>query len=523
MPSSRSAVRSTRGSKKMIDPDSDALVLGVAGAGAMGRGIAQLAAAAGVTVLLFDAREGAAREAAENLSATFAMLAKKGKIGRDKADAATALLRPVASLEEFASCHVAVEAIVEALEAKRALFASIEAVVTDDCVLATNTSSLPVTAIAAACRHPERVAGFHFFNPAPLMKIVEVVPGMLTADWVTDFLVKLGRRMGHSVARTRDTPGFLINHAGRGYNTEALRIAGEGVASPADIDRVLVEQAGFRMGAFQLFDLIGVDVVKTVTESLYEQFFHEPRYRPSILLRQYAAADLLGRKTGRGFYAYADGKPVLPPEPSPPPPGDRPVWVSGRDAAAHAALTAVLRDCGATIDAGGRPTDGSICLAAPIGEDATTACLAEDLDPANTFAVDTLFGLDKRRVVMTTPGADPAMRDALHGLLAADGRKVTVIHDSPGFISQRVVASIVNVACDIAQQRIATPTDIDMAVPLGLGYPEGPLSIGDRLGPARILSILEKLQTLTGDPRYRPSLWLSRRARLGMPLVAPEA
>jgi 3-hydroxybutyryl-CoA dehydrogenase len=507
-----------------FDPDGGDLVLGIIGAGTMGRGIAQIAAMAGILVLLHDARAGAAQEAADTVAAAFHKLAEKGRMSREEAGTATARLMPVAGLGELGPCHVVIEAIVEDLAAKRALVAALEDVVASACVLATNTSSLPVTAIAAACRRPERVAGCHFFNPVPLMKIVEVAPGVLTDPAVVEALLGLGRRMGHTAVKTRDTPGFIVNHAGRGYGTEALRIAGEGVAGFADIDRVLVGQAGFRMGPFELLDLIGIDVTQSVMESLYEQFFHEPRFRPSLLPRQYQAAGLLGRKTGRGFYRYEDGRPVLPPEvPAPAVAARHPLWVSRRDPAAHGALVAALRAGGAVLDEGERPGADSICLVAPLGEDATTAALGEGLDPTRTLAVDTLFGLDRRRVLMTTPATEPFARDAAWVALAADGAPVTVIHDSPGFISQRVVACIVNIGCDIAQQRIASPADIDLAVPLGLGYPHGPLAFGDRLGPVRILTILEALLALTGDPRYRPSPWLRRRALLGVPLATPEA
>lgn len=512
-----------KGDRMSFDPQSGALVLGVVGTGTMGRGIAQIAAAAGIRVLLHDARDGAAAEAVAAVADTFRTLARKGRMSDESADGAAARLCPVAGLDGFAPCHLVVEAIVEDLAAKRALFAALEAVVSPDCVLATNTSSLSVTAIAAGVARPGRVAGFHFFNPVALMKIVEVAPGVLTDPAVAKALVGLGVRMGHAAVETRDTPGFLVNHAGRGYGTEALRVVGEGVADPAAVDRVLVQQAGFRMGPFELLDLIGIDVSQSVMESIYGQFFHETRFRPSLLPRQYIAAGLLGRKTGRGFYRYADGKPVIDPEPAVPPAARRPLWISRRDPVAHAALTGLLAAGGATLDDGEQPSAESVCLVTPLGGDATAAALADGLDPTRTLAVDTLFGLQGRRVLMTTPVTHAEARDAAWAALAADGVPVTVIHDSPGFVSQRVVACIVNIGCDIAQQRIATPADIDKAVPLGLGYPQGPLAMGDRLGPARVLAVLEALLAQTGDPRYRPSPWLKRRAMLGVSLSTPEA
>ncbi len=188
----------------------------------------------------------------------------------------------------------------------------------------------------------------------------------------------------------------------------------------------------------------------------------------------------------------------------------------------HAALTELIGRLGGRPDGGERPGPESLCLVTPLGEDATSAALGEDLDAERVVAVDMLFGLDRRRTVMTTPLTVPAMRDAAHGLLAADGVPVSVIHDGPGFVAPRIVAAVVNIGCDIAQQRIAAPADIDRAVALGLNYPHGPLAFGDALGPARVLRLLESMHAFYGDPRYRPSPWLARRARLGVSLLTPE-
>jgi 3-hydroxybutyryl-CoA dehydrogenase len=255
-------------------------------------------------------------------------------------------------------------------------------------------------------------------------------------------------------------------------------------------------------------------------ESIYRQYYEEPRYRPSPLTGQRVAAGLFGRKSGRGFYRHADGKQEQVPEPPAPTARPASVWVSRAELGGK--LTELLRPLGAHIDHGARPAAQSLCLVAPLGCDATTAALEEELDPARTVAVDCLFATDKRRVLMTTPVTNPAMRAAAHGLFAGDGVPVTVIRDSPGFVAQRVIAQIVNIACDIAQQRIASPADIDAAVTLGLGYPQGPLAWGDSIGASRILAVLEALHLFYGDPRYRASPWLKRRARLGVSLLTDE-
>ena len=495
--------------------------LAIVGAGTMGRGIAQIAAASGLEVCLFDSRPGAAEEARDSIATALRHLVEKGRMPAAAAAAANGRMRVAGSLAALAPADVVIEAVVEDLEIKHALFRDLEKVFTDT-VLATNTSSLSVTAIAAGCRRPERIAGFHFFNPVPLMKLVEVIGGELTDAKLLDLSIALAHRVGHQPVRAADTPGFLVNHAGRGYGTEALRILGEGIAQPVDVDRILRDAAGFRMGPFELFDLTSLDVSHPTMESIYEQYYQEPRYRPSPITRARLAAGLVGKKVGRGFYAYVDGKQIVPEEA--PAPASRPasVWIGDGDPASRAALVALARAANVTVEDAPRPTATALCLVAPLGLDATVAALAQELDPTRTVAVDTFLGLDRRRTLMTTPVTAPAMAAAAHGLFADDGSAVTVIHDSPGFVVQRVLAGIVNIACDIAQQRIATPADIDRAVTFGLGYPQGPLAWGDALGPSRVLTILEALQRLYGDPRYRPSPWLRRRAALGVSLLTPE-
>jgi 3-hydroxybutyryl-CoA dehydrogenase len=505
-----------------IDIQRTDLRLGIVGTGIMGRGIAQIAAQAGIAVVLYDTRADAAPAAREYVAGQFSRLAEKGRITADAAAAATGRIEIAHVLTQLSTCHVVIEAIVENLDAKRDLFSKLEGIVAADALLASNTSSLQVTAIAAGCRHPERVGGFHFFNPVPLMKVVEVIGGVMTAPWVGEALTALARRMGHVPVRAQDTPGFIVNHAGRGYGTEALACLREGVAEFQDMDRILREAAGFRMGPFELFDLTGLDVSHPVMESVYTQYYHEPRYRPSPITAQRVVAGLLGRKSNnRGWYAYADGQPNRLPEQPVPQAAVPPVWVGGGPFAGE--LRELAGRLGARVEGGDRPSADALCLLAPLGHDATTTALAEGADPARSVAADGLFGFAKRRTLMTTPVTRADMRDAAHALLAADGVPVTVIRDSPGFIAQRVIAHIVNIGCDIAQQRICTPEDLDRAVSLGLGYPKGPLAWGDAIGPARILAILEAMQGFYGDPRYRPSPWLRRRARLGVSLLHPEA
>src|SRR3954447_4165213 len=310
----------------MLDSSRSDLVAGVAGAGTMGRGIAQVLAQCGVRTLLYDAQPGAAQRGLDSIAQACAKLGEKGPLKNPQE--IVGRIEVVPGLQAFANCDVVIEAIVEDLAAKRMLFSELEEIVDERCILASNTSSLSVTAMAAHCKRPGRVAGYHFFNPVPVMKIVEVVDGVLTEPWVTDSLTALAQRFGHTPVRCKDTPGFVVNHAGRAFVPESLRILSEGIADPATIDRILVDAAGFRIGPFGLMDLVGLDVAHAVMKSMYAQYFEEPKYRPSFLAEPRVAAGLLGRKTGRGWYTYAKEGAALPlAEPPPPASHPRSVWV----------------------------------------------------------------------------------------------------------------------------------------------------------------------------------------------------
>lgn len=499
--------------------------VGVVGAGAMGRGIAQIAVQAGSTVHLFDTQPEAVRAACEAIQGQWQKLVDKGRLDPDIASQYRGRLQSAATLGDLAPCDLVVEAIVERLDIKKSLFAELEGIVSATAVLATNTSSLSVTAIAAGLKRPQQFAGYHFFNPVPLMKVVEVIAGLKTDPAVCAGLTDYARQMGHTPVQAQDTPGFIVNHAGRGYGTEALRIVGEGVADFATIDRVLRDQAGFKLGPFELMDLTALDVSHPVMESIYRQYYDEPRYRPSAITAQRLAGGMVGRKAGEGFYRYTNGVAEVPAEPPVPQVGELPpVWVSSR-ATRRAELYELLKDLGARIETGQSPSMNALTLVAPLGFDVTTVAVVERLDPARTVGIDMLIDdkATRRRVLATNPATRADMRDAAHALFASDGKPVSVIRDSGGFITQRVLATIVNIAADICQQRICSPQDLETAVTLGLGYPVGPLAWGDRLGPANVLEVLFNLQTVYGDTRYRPSPWLRRRGAIGLSLLQEEA
>lgn len=496
----------------------------VIGAGAMGRGIAQIAAQAGSLVFLYDTQADASLKAKEAVYQVWDSLVVKGRLDADTVANYKTNLKMASSLQDLKHCELIVEAIVERLDIKKSLFVELENLVPDTTVLVTNTSSLSVTAIAAVLKRPAQFAGYHFFNPVPLMKVVEVIAGLKTNPDVCLRLTEFAKQMGHTAVQAHDTPGFIVNHAGRGYGTEALRIVSEGVADFATIDRILKDQVGFKLGPFELFDLTALDVSHPVMESIYNQYYQEPRYRPSVITAQRLAAGVVGKKVGEGFYKYVDGKAVVAQEPAVPQVKKfPPVWVSPR-ASRRMELLQLLKDLGATLETGASPSPQALSLVAPLGFDVTTVAVVERLDPARTIGIDMLFddAATERRVLATNPATRSDMRDAAHALFAKDGKAVSVVRDSGGFITQRVVANIVNIASDMCQQGVCTPQDLDVAVTLGLGYPLGPLALGDKLGPTNVLEVLFNLQTVYGDPRYRPSPWLRRRGAIGLSLLHTE-
>jgi 3-hydroxybutyryl-CoA dehydrogenase len=466
----------------------------------------------------------ASKAAQAAIFAQWEKLLEKGRLNAEQVSAYKSRLNCASALADLAVCNLVVEAIVERLDVKVSLFSELENLVSPSSVLATNTSSLSVTAIAAKLKRPAQFAGFHFFNPVPLMKVVEVIAGLKTSTSVCTDLALFAQQMGHTPVQAQDTPGFIVNHAGRGYGTEALRIVSEGVADFATIDRILKDQIGFKLGPFELMDLTALDVSHPVMESVYHQYFEEPRYRPSVITAQRLAGGMLGKKVGEGFYRYDNGVQQISPEPPVPQVDEMPpVWVSPR-AARRSELLQLLKNLGANIETGASPSPQALTLVAPLGFDITTVAVVERLDPARTIGIDMMMddASTKRRVLATNPATRPDIRQAAHALFARDGKAVSVIRDSGGFVSQRVVATIVNIAADMCQQSICTPADLETAVTLGLGYPKGPLAMGNLYGPTNVLEVLFNMQTVYGDPRYRPSPWLRRRGAIGLSLLHEE-
>jgi 3-hydroxybutyryl-CoA dehydrogenase len=349
------------------------------------------------------------------------------------------------------------------------------------------------------------------------MKLVEIISTPDTAPEVADALVALGARMGRTPVRVKDGPGFLVNLGGRAFTSEALHILQEGAATPEDVDAVMRDCCGFRMGPFELMDLTGIDVNYPASRVMHEGYWHDPRLKTTAQHAALFNALRLGRKTGAGFYRYdTEGKKLAAPqagETGAPPP--RVALAETDERLVGLALAAGVETV--AFDDGVSPI-----LLAPLGEDCTTAALRLGVDAKRAVALDVTHDTTKRVTMMTPPGAQSGVADGVAALLRRAGRAVTRIKDSPGFIAQRITAMIANLGCEMAQMALATPADIDTAMRLGLNYPQGPLALADKLGVKTAYAILLRLQEITGSDRYRPSLWLRRRALLGLPAATPD-
>ena len=357
----------------------------------------------------------------------------------------------------------------------------------------------------------------HFFNPVPLMKLVEIIQGSETSEATMASLEELGQRFGRTPVRVKDSPGFLVNFGGRAFTTEGLRIAHEGVATPAQIDAVMRDCRHFRMGPFELMDLTGIDVNFPVSRIVYDGYMQDPRLRTAPNHQAMYDSGLWGRKTGAGWFRYDGANKVDPPSPD---------YLTDAAPATEVALAHDSRALGqfcASVGLGVASDDGKRpILAAPIGVDATHTAIANEADHTRLVCLDLACDTSSRVTIMTAPGADPAVRDAVAAALIAAKRRVTAIKDSPGFVAQRISAMVANLGCYMAEIGLGTPADIDTAMKLGLGYPLGPLELAEDLGTANTLRIMERLQDITGEDRYRPTLWLKRRAALGLPIHTPS-
>lgn len=493
-----------------IPPGSTVAVIG---SGAMGAGIAQVAATAGHQVLLFDTRPDAADKAIADIGKTYAKLVEKGRMGAAESDLARERLTRISSLHEAAGAALVIEAIVEDLDAKRALFAELEPFVGEHCILATNTSSISVTAIGAQLRYPGRLVGMHFFNPVPLMALVEVISGLATEREVANAVHATAESWGKNPVHARSTPGFIVNRVARPYYAEALRLLLEQAADVATLDAVMRDCGGFRMGPFELMDLIGHDVNFSVTNSVFAAYYNDPRFTPSILQHELVSAGFLGRKTGRGFYRY--GEDVAKPAPQ------SEAACAAPAAVRYASATGMIEAIAARLRGAGiepvaiEVAPGLYCEGAAIyltdGRSATER--AEMEGHRDTILFDLLLdaaGATRIALARADQCSDTAWQAAV-GLFQAAGFAVTRLDDVPGMAVMRSVAMLANEAADAVNQGVCSARAVDVAMQKGVNYPRGPLAWADSVGLRQVVTVLSNLATTYGEDRYRVSPLLRRK------------
>ena len=484
----------------------------VVGAGIMGAGIAQVAAQAGHPVWLYDMREGAAQGALDKLHASLGALVAKGKMQADDVAGLLARITPVASLQDAASSTLVVEAIVEQVEAKRALWLQLEGIVGADCVFASNTSSISITAMAQGLRHPERLVGMHFFNPVPLMKLVEVVSGLHTAPQIAADVFALAQSWGKVAVHARSTPGFIVNRIARPYYAEALALLQEQCTSPVVLDACL-KAIGFRMGPCELMDLIGHDTNFAVTQSVYQANFFDKRYVPSLLQRELVDGGLLGRKSGRGIYDYAEG-------------AAKPQLAAVQTAEVPARSGVQLHGSGARMDAWGKqltaagvafsvePNSDWTGLSTPTLQLRQTDGRTASSLGANVAVFDLAFAPEGSRVLAWAPSvrASAACAAEAQAWLSALGYQPQQVADQSALVVARTVAMLINEAADAVQQGVCTAEGANQAMKLGVNYPAGPFDWLAAWSARGVIDVLEALDAEYRGERYRVSPWLRQQA-----------
>lgn len=540
-----------------------ASAIGVLGAGTMGNGIAQLAARSGARTLLYDPFPEALQKGAENARRGLAKEAEKGKLTQEQATRAAESLQTVEDMAAFADCELVIEAAPERLDLKHEMYAKLSEIVSERCVLATNTSSLLVTAIATGASHPERVVGMHFFNPAPLMRLLEVIAGVQSSPQALALAHATGEAMGKTVIAAKDGPGFIVNRCNRPFGLEALRLLAERIADVETIDRICRMEGGFRMGPFELMDLVGVETGFEISKSFYEQSFGEPRWRPSMIAARQVAAGLYGRKSGRGYYDYSAFTGARPPggtgkhRPEDPPPlqggapggGEGVVVISGEGAIADGlraaageagyevrsphtpaggVLPALFVDCecaparrhGERAAAGERP-DRRGAGAQPPGGARVVLCASGSLgaiDPGGSaVGFHVLPPLAQSSLVELTRSdtSSPVAAARAERFFQALGKHIEWVGDAPGLVLGRIVCQVINESAFALGEGVGGAQDIDTGMVLGLSHPRGPLEWADAIGLDHVLTVLVALCEEYREERYRPAPELRRLVRAG--------
>ena len=489
--------------------------LAVVGAGSMGRGIAQVAASAGHPVMLYDIAEKHTQDAIEFIGLRLEDSFQKGKITENSKVQVLKNIKPVHALDELSQARLVVEAVSEDLEIKQSLFCGLESVMEVGAILSTNTSSLDLNKIVTNLKHPERFVGMHFFNPVPVMALVEIINMVETDPSVTKFVSKLVTRWGKIPVHVRNSPGFIVNRAARPFYGEALRIFSDGTTDAVTCDAIIRDCGSFRMGPFELMDLIGLDVNFEVNNQVWESFDRHPRFEPSSIQQDLVDAGKLGRKSGHGFYDYSACREIPNPEniPECDPPDS--IIIEGSEKLPES-LVKLLKtgtvSIKSTTGSGKIRFPGGGILVLSNGKSSEERSL-ENGDSVISMDLCLNFQHTPRVVLVADPNCSVNVLNKAAGLFQSFGKQVSVIKDVPGMVLTRMVAMLVNEASMLVEEEVADSGDINMAMKKGVNYPIGSLEWGELWGYKSVVETLENLFHEYGE-RYRVSTWLKQRAKI---------
>ncbi len=524
-------------------------IVAVIGAGTMGAGIAQVAAKAGHPVLLFDVAEGVALKGVQQITKGLNQLVARGRMSDEEQQSLIARIIPVNQMTDLAAADLVIEAVAERLDIKQSLFRELEGLCSQQTIFASNTSSLSITEIGAALERPERLVGMHFFNPAPVMKLVEVVRGLATERSVAEAVFDTATQWGKKAVHTRSTPGFIVNRVARPFYAEALRVLEVGGANVATIDALMRDCAGFRMGPFELMDLIGLDVNYAVTCSVHAAYYGDQRFTPSLIQKELVDAGYLGRKSGRGFYDYrediagdsgqspeapsnvgvrysdANAEILLAPPCEPPPM----VTLVG-DAPYAPVLIDLMNKAGIAVEreTADQPDDflivcGEAILAQTDGRLATQAVAEDGVSDLVVFDLALDYAKATRIAIAAADQTSESALEEAIGFWQALGKTVSVIDDIPGLCVMRTVCMLANEGSDAVNQQVCSAEAVDAAMQFGVNYPKGPMAWADAIGTVNVATILDNLLSTYGEDRYRASPLLVRKAMTQRPFLGNDS
>lgn len=492
--------------------------IAVIGAGTMGAGVAQVAAAAGHPVLLFDVARGAAQQGINNTARGLERLVERGRMSAQQRDELVSRITPIDKIEELVPAGLFIEAIVENLEIKQKLFQQLEQIGGEQAILASNTSSISITAIGAALQRPQRLLGMHFFNPAPIMKLVEIISGLASDSELAHTLYETAIAWGKQAVHARSTPGFIVNRVARPFYAEGLRLMQEGAADPATIDAIVRDCGGFRMGPFELMDLIGHDVNYAVTCSVFDAYYGDQRFLPSLIQKELVDGGYLGRKSGRGFYDYAQD--AIKPEAM--------VYhacassakatIVGESELANA-FSELLTEAGIEVV----KTPGELfaiqtqnaTMMLSDGRMASVRAEVEDIENLVLLDLAQDYAATPRLVIAAADQTSSQALEEMIGLLQKTGKHISCIDDVAGLCVMRTICMLVNEGADAVNQQVCSIEDVDIAMRGGVNYPIGPLNWADRIGLGTVLDVLDNLFENYGEDRYRASPLILRRVAAG--------